>query len=84
MCTQIATKTPVSGTARSGASWVPVDEAIVTCDHATRLWAEHAVRLDFTSAQGEGVAVELDLDSGRALLERLREVIAAAESAGVS
>lgn len=84
MCTQIATKTPVSGSARTGAAWVNVDEAIVSCDHATRLWAEHALRLDFTSTRGDGVAVELDLASGRALLRELQEVIAAADRAGVS
>ena len=84
MCTNIATRTAVSGSATFGESWSPVSEATIGFDHATHLWREHAVRLDFVSAAGgERVAVELDLASGRALLDRLSEVIAEAERSGV-
>lgn len=83
MCTNIATKTPISGSAKTAGGWVSVDEAIVGFDHATHGWFEHAVRLDFTGASGEWAAVEMDLTSGKALVDRLREVIAAAERSGV-
>ena len=87
MCTEIATSTPIAGSARTARGWVAVNEAIVTFDHATHAWADHAVRLDFMSAgdpAADHVAVELDLASGRALLTHLQEVIAAADRSGVS
>jgi len=83
MCTNIATRTAVNGSATTGAGWSPVSEATIGFDHATHLWREHAVRLDFVNASGGRVALELDLASGRALLDRLREVIAEAERSGV-
>ena len=83
MCTNIATKTPIAGSAKTPSGWMKVDEATVGFDHASHLWSEHAVRLDFTSASGESAAVELDLASGKALVARLTEVIDAAERSGV-
>ncbi len=80
MCTNIATKTRIAGSAKTAAGWVAVDEALVGFDHATHAWVEHAVRIDFTNANGESAAVELDLPSGKALLASLREVIAAADA----
>ena len=82
MCTTIATTFRVSGTAKGPTGWAGVDEADIGYDHATRLWAEHAVRLDLRSSTAPGadhVAIELDLASGKALLARLTEVIEAAE-----
>jgi hypothetical protein len=82
MCTNIVAKTAVTGSAKSGAGWTRVDEAIVGYDHATHAWVEHSVRLDFCDTHrpdAEHVAVELDLASGRELLKRLAEVIGAAE-----
>ena len=79
MCTNIATKTRIAGSAKTASGWVSVDEAIVGFDHATHAWVEHAVRLDFTGANTDSVAVEMDLASGKALLARLQDVIAAAE-----
>lgn len=86
MCTMIGTKLGISGSAKSALGWVKVNEATIGYDHATRAWAEHALRMDFldTTAPNAGhVAIEIDLASGRALLERLQEVIAAAEQSGV-
>ena len=84
MCTNIATKTRVTGSATLDGSWGKIDEATIGFDHATHLWAEHAVRIDFANSAGSGrVAVELDLASGRALLRELEEVIAAADASGV-
>jgi hypothetical protein len=83
MCTNIATKTRVAGSAKTASGWIAVDEAYVGFDHATHAWVDHAVRIDFSGA-GETVAVELDLASGKALLSRLSEVIAEAERSGVA
>jgi hypothetical protein len=82
MCTMIATKVKIAGSANAGRGWARVSEALVGYDHATQVWADHALRLDFVRADTESLAVEMDLASGRALLARLTEVIAAAERVG--
>jgi hypothetical protein len=87
MCTNIATKTPVSGTAKTASGWTRVNEATMSFDHANHTWTEHALRIDFVDTADEKagrVAVELDLESGKALLKRLGEVIDAAEKSGVA
>ena len=87
MCTNIATKTKITGSAKSASGWIRVNEATMSFDHATHAWLDHALRIDFLDANDENadrVAVELDLDSGRALLKRLEEVIEAAEKSGVA
>ncbi len=83
VCTMIATAVRISGSASRGAEWVTVDEAAIGYDHATRLWAEHALRIDLIGGGRTATAVELDLESARALRERLDEVIARAEASGV-
>jgi len=85
MCTNIATKTKITGSAKSGEGWNRVDEATIGYDHATHTWVEHTVRLDFWDSRrpdADHIAVELDLASGRALLQRLEEVLDAAEHSG--
>ena len=80
----IATKVKVTGAAKGPAGWTGVDEADIGYDHATRVWTEHALRIDLRSTTESGadhVAVELDLASGKALLATLAEVIEAAERA---
>ena len=81
MCTNIATTTHVSGSAKTASGWAAVSEATVGYDHATHLWTEHAVRIDFVGE--DRAAVELDLASARALRDTISEVIAQAEAAGV-
>lgn len=85
MCTNIATKTAVTGSAKTARGWSRLNEATMSFDHATHLWTEHALRIDFVgTSDADRVAVELDLESARALLARLEEVIGAAERSGVS
>jgi len=86
VCTNIATKVRIAGSAKTREGWFPVDEATIGFDHATKVWAEHALRLDVFNSTGTGdhLAVELDLASGRRLLAELAEVIAAAERSGVT
>ncbi|MBO0685506.1 MAG: hypothetical protein J2P45_20310 [Candidatus Dormibacteraeota bacterium] len=55
-------------------------------DHATHSEAEHALLLDFANydlGTDARVALELDLASGRALLDRLRAALEAAEATGL-
>ena len=85
MCTNIAAKTAVTGSAMTARGWISVSEATMSFDHATHVWTEHALRMDFVgTSDADRMAVELDLKSARALLERLGEVVDAAERSGVS
>jgi hypothetical protein len=81
MCTNIATTTRIIGSAKTGTGWAGVTEATVGYDHATHLWTEHALRIDFVGE--DRAAVELDLASARALRDTISEVIAQAEGSGV-
>lgn len=81
MCTMIAQTTAVAGMAKGTKGWFPLTAATVGYDHSTHT-TEHALLLDFTNYDiglDARVAVELDLESGRALLAQLQEAIAQAE-----
>jgi hypothetical protein len=87
MCTMISVKTPISGAGKGAAGWFPVTQANVGFDHATHTQAEHALLLDFVNPElgvGARIALELNLASGKALVEQLQSAIAAAERSGVS
>jgi hypothetical protein len=87
MCTMIARTTPVAGSGKGAAGWFAVTQATVGYDHATHAPLAHALLLDFANPSlgvGARVAVELSLDSGRALLAELRAAISAAEQSGVA
>ena len=86
MCTMIAGTTPVSGMGKGAEGWFPVNRATIGYDHTTHSADEHAVLIDFTNYDlglDARVALELDLDSGRALLAQLQAVIERAEASGV-
>lgn len=86
MCTMIANSTPVRGVGQGTDGWFPLTMATVGYDHATHSEDEHAVLIDFTNYDiglHARVAVELDLESARALLEQLRSVLEQAEASGV-
>ncbi len=86
MCTMIQMKAPVTGSGKGPQGWFAVTQANVGYDHATHFQLEHALLLDFVNPDlgtAARVAVELDLDSGRALVEQLQAAIAAAEASGV-
>ena len=74
-----------AGAAKGGAGWFPVSVANVGFDHAVGSRFDHALLLDFADpAKGPSarVAVELDLETGRALMAALASVIEAAERSG--
>lgn len=86
MCTNITTTATISGSGNGGEGWFPVNQAVVGYDHATQGVDEHALLLDFVNydiGMNARVALEMDLDSARALVANLQEVIAAAEASGV-
>ena len=87
MCTMIAMTAAVTGTGKGANGWFPITRATVGYDHATHSGTAHALLLDFTNYDlgiEARVALELDLDSGRALLGQLQAAIDAAEASGVA
>ena len=87
MCTWISLSTRVMGSGKGANGWFPLSQANVGYDHATHAPLEHALLLDFVNPQmgpGARVAVEMNIESGKALLEQLRAAIEAAEQSGVA
>ena len=87
MCTYILHSTEIAGSGKGTAGWFKLSQANVGFDHATHAPLEHALLLDFVNpALGPGarVAVEMNIASGKALIERLQAVIAEAEQSGVA
>jgi hypothetical protein len=87
MCTSISHTTAITGVGKGLRGWFPVNQATVAFDHATHSTSEHALLLDFTNydlGTEARVAVEMDLVSGKALIEQLRIAIDAAEATGLT
>jgi Family of unknown function (DUF6295) len=85
MCTMIAVSAAMRGTGKGEKGWFPITQATIGYDHATHSGTAHALLLDFTNYDlgvDARVALELDLDSGRALMAQLLAAIEAAEANG--
>jgi hypothetical protein len=85
MCTMIAQQMNITGSGKAGASWFKLDLASVTYDHPFDMPLEYSLNLDFTnqaSNPGARVAVELDGESARKLVEVIQEVLQQAEAGG--
>ena len=82
----IGMTTAIRGAGKGASGWFPITQATVGYDHATHSDDDHALLLDFVNysiGTDARVAVELDLESGRALLDQLQRAILAAELSGV-
>jgi hypothetical protein len=85
MCTMIAKQIKVEGSGKGGDGWFPLKEADVSYDHPFDAPYEHALNIDFVNeALGPGarVAVELNLDAARNLVEAIQSVLSQAEQGG--
>lgn len=85
MCTMIAKQVEIAGSGKGAGGWFAVREANVSYDHPFHVSLEHALNIDFVDeAQGPGarVAVELSVESARALVETILAVLERAESGG--
>ncbi len=83
MCTSIVEIAAAEGAGRSMDGWFPLTHSVVAYDHPQHALLEEAVTIDFVNhAEGAGAraAVELTLDSARALHAALAKVIEAAEA----
>ena len=86
MCTSISETRPISGAGKGPSGWFPVTQSTVGFDHATHSPAEHALLLDFSNydlGTHARVGIELDIASGRALVEQLQRAIEAATATGL-
>lgn len=82
MCTSIVEIIDAEGAGKGSDGWFKVSRAVVSYDHPHHALLEDAISLDFVNhAQGPGAraAVELTLESAKALSAALARAIAAAE-----
>jgi hypothetical protein len=81
----IAQQIKVDGSGKSTAGWFKLGEADVSYDHPFDAPFEHALNIDFVNeALGPGarVAVELSVESARALVEAIQSVLDQAGKGG--
>lgn len=82
MCTSIVEIAPAEGMAKREDEWFRLTHAVVAYDHARHALLEDAITIDFVNSSlppGSRAAVELTLESAKALHEALTRAIAAAE-----
>ena len=82
MCTSIVEVVPADGMAKSAKGWFPVTTSVVAYDHARHALEGDVITLDFINSElppGARAAVELTLESAKALHAALARAIAEAE-----
>jgi hypothetical protein len=82
MCTSIVEIAPAEGMAKSADEWFALTDAVVAYDHARHALAGDVITLDFINTDlppGARAAVELTLESAKALHDALARAIAAAD-----
>ena len=82
MCTSIVEIVGAEGAGKGERGWFDLTHSVVSYDHPHHAVLEEAITIDFvneTLGPGARVAVELTLDSAKALSGALARAIAAAE-----
>ncbi len=82
MCTSIVEIVGADGAGKSEDGWFALTHSVVSYDHPHHALLEEAITIDFVNESmgpGARVAVELTLDSAKALSGALARAIAAAE-----
>ena len=82
MCTSVVEIVKAEGAGVSASGWFPVTSAVVSYDHPHHALLEEAITIDFVNpALGPGAraAVEITLESAKALAAALARAIAGAE-----
>jgi hypothetical protein len=82
MCTSIVEMAPAEGMAKREDKWFALTDAVVAYDHARHALLDDVITIDFVNVDlppSERAAVELTLDTAKALHEALGKAIAAAE-----
>ncbi len=81
MCTYVTAHRDIEGSAKGATGWFPARRAMVYVDHPQHAPYGHTVNIDFldpTAGPGARVAVELTEESAHALIEAIRDALAAA------
>ncbi len=82
MCTPIVEIVEAEGAGKGGEGWFAMSHAVVSYDHPHRALLDEAITIDFVNRdRGPGVraAVEMTLDSAKALVTALERTITTAE-----
>jgi hypothetical protein len=82
MCTSIIELARAEGMAKRGDEWFPLNQTVVAYDHARHAPEGDVITLDFFNTRldpGARAAVELTLDSAKALRAALDRAIEAAD-----
>ena len=82
MCTPIVEIVEAEGAGKGGEGWFAMSHAVVSYDHPHQALLDEAITIDFVNNdRGPGVraAVEMTLESAKALVTALEKTIAAAE-----
>jgi hypothetical protein len=82
MCTSIVEVVPASGMAKREDDWFELTHAVVAYDHARHAVLDDVITLDFVNCglpPGARAAVELTLETAKALNAALAKAIAEAE-----
>ncbi len=82
MCTSIVEIAHVDGVGKRGDQWFELSHAVVSYDHARHALLDDCMVIDFMNTShdaGDRVAVEITLESAKALHAALARAIAAAE-----
>lgn len=82
MCTSIVEIVAADGEGKGEGGWFPLTQAVVSYDHPHHALFEEAIVIDFVNADlgpGARVAVEISLQSAKALEAALARAIEAAE-----
>jgi hypothetical protein len=85
MCTMIAEKVKIEGSAKGREGWFKLEGADVSYDHPFDAPFEHALNIDFVNeSQGPSarVAVEMSEEAARALVQTILSVLDQAEAGG--
>lgn len=84
MCTGIVESAKVAGSGKGAQGWFKLEQVNVSYDHPTNAALEHALNIDFVSpSQGPSarVAVELDSDSAKKLVDAILAALSPRERA---
>ncbi|HWF81321.1 MAG TPA: DUF6295 family protein [Streptosporangiaceae bacterium] len=81
MCTYLTESIKATGSGKGASGWFGLDEVNVYFDHPVHAPADHTVNIDFRNV-GKGpsarVAVELTVETARALAKAIETTLAAA------
>jgi Family of unknown function (DUF6295) len=81
MCTYLTEQIPIIGSGKGASGWFALSDASVYFDHPVHAMAAHTLNIDFLNP-GKGpsarVAVELTVESARALVKAIEATLAAA------